>query len=158
MWQRKQTLFLVLAALSAVATWWFPVATYLRGQEVYLFHTRGLFTADGTEVVDAALKAPFHVLFTVIAVALVGCIFMYRNRVRQARFVRSTYLVTLGTIAFLFITDNSIATYLELATVKVIDSYGVSFFLPMITLVFSLAAERAIKSDEALVRSTDRLR
>ena len=158
MWQRKQTLFLVLAAFSAVATWWFPVSSYQRGQELFLFRTTGLYMTDGTEVVDAALKVPFNVVFTVIAVALLGCIFVYANRARQARFVRSTYLVTLGAIAFLFITDNSIAAFLEEGSGHVNSSYGLSFFLPLATLVFSFLAERSIKSDEALVRSADRLR
>lgn len=158
MWQRKQTVFLVLAALSAVATWWFPVATYLRGQDLFRFSTTGLYKADGTEVVDVALKVPFSVLFTVIAVALVACIFFYANRPRQARFVRGTYLITLGAIAFLFITDNSISSFLEDGVGRMSSSYGVSFFLPLATLLFSILAERAIRADEALVRNADRLR
>jgi hypothetical protein len=37
-------------------------------------------------------------------------------------------------------------------------SYGLSFVLPIVALVLSFMAERAIKADEELVRSADRLR
>jgi hypothetical protein len=64
----------------------------------------------------------------------------------------------LGAIAFLFITDNSISSFLEDGVGRVSSSYGVSFFLPLATLLFSFLAERAIRADEALVRNADRLR
>ncbi|MBL7955618.1 MAG: DUF4293 domain-containing protein [Flavobacteriales bacterium] len=158
MWQRKQTVFLALAALFALATWFMPVATYDRVQDQFIFWTTGLFTADGTPVTDVGLKVPFNIVLTVLAVALVGCIFFYNNRPRQIRLVRGTYLITLATIAFLFITDNSVQTYLGSGGATAISHYGVSFFLPLGTLIFSFLAERAIKADEELVRSADRLR
>lgn len=158
MWQRKQTVFLALAAILALATWFFPVATHERGQDQYVFRTTGLFTMEGVVVQDVDVKMPFHVVLTVVAAALIGCIFFYGNRPRQLRFVRSTYLVTLAIIAFLFITDNSIQSYMGNGGGSVVSHYGVSFFLPLGTLVFSVLAERSIRGDEALVRSADRLR
>lgn len=157
MWQRKQTVFLALAALLALATWVFPVATYERAQDRFIFRTDGLFDAGGTVVEEVGLKVPFHVVLTVIGVALVGCILLYRNRPRQTRFVRGTYLLTLVVIAFFFITDNSIQTYLEPGG-AVVSHYGASFFFPLGTLVLTFLAERAIRADEELVRSADRLR
>lgn len=158
MWQRKQTVFLVLAALLALSTWFFPVATYERGQDQFIFRTTGLYTAEGTPVIDVDVKAPFNVVLTVVAVALVACIFFFGNRPRQIRFVRSTYLVTLAIIAFLFITDNSIRAYLEGGGAIVVSHYGASFFLPLGMLICSVLAERSIRADEKLVRSADRLR
>lgn len=158
MWQRKQTLFLGVAALLAFATWLFPVATYERGRDQFIFRTTGLFNTDGIEVADAALKMPFNIILTVLGAALVACIFFFSNRLRQIRFVRGTYLITLGTIAFLFITDNSIQSYLGQGGATVVSHYGLSFFLPLGTLILSFLAERAIKADEELVRSADRLR
>ena len=73
------------------------------------------------------------------------------------RFVRGTYLLMLGVIAFLFITDNSMRAYLERSG-EVVSSYGPSFFFPMVVLVLAFLAERGIRKDEELVRSVDRLR
>lgn len=157
MWQRKQTVLLALAALLALATWAFPMATYERVQDHFTFRSTGFFDATGAEVEEVGLKVPFHIVLTVIAVALIACILFFKDRPRQIRFVRGTYLITMATIAFLFITDNSIQTFLEPGG-AVVSHYGVSFFLPLGTLVFSFLAERAIRADEALVRSADRLR
>lgn len=157
MWQRKQTVFLIIAALLAFLTWAFPVATYEQAQNSYAFNTSGLFDAAGQEVEEVGVKVPFHVVLTVIGLALLGFILFYGDRPRQIRFVRGTYLITVAVIAFLFITDNSIRTYLE-QDGAVLRHFGVSFFLPFGTLLFSFLAERAIKADEELVKSADRLR
>jgi uncharacterized membrane protein (UPF0182 family) len=157
MLQRKQSIFLALAALLAFATWVLPITTYQRGEEVFILRTTGLFTGAGIEVPDVDMKVPFAILFTVLGAALAVWIFFYRDRPRQARFVRGTYLAILLVIALLFITDNSVQAYLEQGgTVK--SSYGLSFVAPLVMLVLAFMAERAIKADEALVRSADRLR
>lgn len=158
MWQRKQTIFLLLAALLAFGTWVFPVATYDTAEGSYIFRTSGLFNAAGQAVEEVALKVPFNVVFTVIGAALALFIGFYGNRPRQIRFIRGTYLITLAAIAYLFITDNSIRSYFEDGAAAVVSHYGISFFLPLGTLLFSFLAERAIKADEELVRSADRLR
>lgn len=159
--QRKQSLFLLLAALLAFSTWLFPVATYQRGGELFELRTYGLFTSEGVEVVEEPgrrlVRVPFEAVMTVIGVALAACIFLYRNRQRQGRFVRGTYMVVLGAIAFLFITDRSVTTYLE-QDGRVDAGYGLSFMIPLIVLVLAFMADRAIKADEDLVRSADRLR
>ncbi|MBL7952765.1 MAG: DUF4293 domain-containing protein [Flavobacteriales bacterium] len=157
MWQRKQTVFLVVAALLAFATWAFPVASYEQAQSSYVFRTTGLYDSAGSAMNEVGLKVPFHIVLTLIGAALLAFVFFYSDRPRQIRFVRGTYLLTLATIAFLFITDNSIQTYLE-PSGAVVSHYGTSFFLPLGTLLFSFLAERAIKADEELVRSADRLR
>ena len=157
MWQRKQSVFLALAAILALATWAFPVATYEQVDQTYTFRTSGLFDGVGAEVGEVGLKVPFHVVLTVIGIALLACILFYGNRPRQIRFVRGTYLITLATIAFLFITDNSVRTFLEQGG-AVVSHYGASFYLPLGTLVCSILAERAIRADEELVRGADRLR
>lgn len=155
--QRKQSLFLLLAALLALSTWFFPISTYQRGDAVFELRTTGLFAGDGVEVTDVELRIPFAPVMTVIGIALAACILLYGNRRRQMRFVRGTYMVVLAAIAFLFITDRSVQGYLEKGG-AVQGSYGLSFVLPLIVLVLAFMAERSIKADEELVRSADRLR
>jgi len=157
MLQRKQSLFLLLAALLCFATWLFPVASYDRGSEHFDFRTYGLYAADGTELLDIGVKVPFSILLSVLGVGLLVTIFLYKDRKRQQRFVRSTYLLLLGISVFLFITDNSMRSYLEQGG-DTINHLGVSFFLPIVALVLAFLAERSIKADEDLVRSVDRLR
>ena len=152
--QRKQTLFLLLAALLVLSTWLFPIASYQSTAEIYELMTYGLYTADGIKVKDADLKMPFSILLSLLALALVIAIFMYKNRPRQMRFVRGSYLLMLAIIAFMFITDNSVGAYLEGAE----RTFGLSFVMPLVALVLTVMAERGIRADEKLVRSMDRLR
>jgi hypothetical protein len=60
-------------------------------------------------------------------------------------------------VAFLFITDNSVQAYLEVDG-EVERHFGLSFFAPVVALILAFMAERAIRSDEVLIRSVDRLR
>ncbi len=157
MLQRKQTVFLALAAALSLATWLFPIAEYDRLGEHYVLHTTGFVTPEGTVDPDFSMKVPFSLLHTVLAGVLLVSIFLYRNRARQRAVVRITYMLVLGLIAFQFITENSVSAYLS-QTGAVESSYGLSFFIPLVVLVLTFLAERGIRADEALVRSMDRLR
>ncbi len=158
MLQRKQTLFLLLAAAFALLTLAFPIASYSRGDITgFVFRTTGLFTSEGVEVQDASTRIPFAILIGVLAAALIACVFLYKNRTRQMGFVRGTYMLTLIVIASMFVTDSSISTYLSQGG-KVTTHYGASSLLPLLTLLLAFLAERAIRKDEKLVKSADRLR
>lgn len=157
MLQRKQSLFLLFAALLAFATWLFPIASYERNDGKFELKTTGLMAADGTAVVDVGLRIPFAALLSVIGAGLLFCIFLYKNRARQMRFVRAGFLLILAVVAFMFITDNSVLAYLKVDHV-VENNYGLSFYMPLVMLILIVMAERSIKADEALVRSADRLR
>ncbi len=157
--QRKQTIFLALAALIAFAANLVPFATYtvMGSEQAIEFRTTGLFMADGTPVADASPKVPFVAVFGLLGAVLVVAIFLFKNRPRQARIVRYSYLFALGVLAFAVITDRSVQVYLgQQGEVSV--AYGVAFAAPLVVLVLAFLAERGIRKDEALVKSLDRLR
>jgi hypothetical protein len=155
--QRKQSVFLALAALLAAATWLFPVSTTTNDRAQVVFMTYGLVASDGEALDEAAIKIPFHILLSVVAIALAVSIFLFRNRPRQIRVVRGTYIIVLAVIAFLFISDRSVQAYMA-GSGTFDHTYGISFIAPVIVLILAVLAERAIKADEELVRSMDRLR
>jgi hypothetical protein len=157
MLQRKQTVFLLLAAVCGVLTFLFPVDTFQRGDQAFVFRTTGFFQADGTEVVDASLHVPFGALLAFISAALVVVVFLYRKRSRQLQVLRVVNLLTVGLAVYLFITDNSIRAYLGQGG-HVTNHFGLSAGLPVLMVIFNFLAERGIRKDEALVRSMDRLR
>ncbi len=155
--QRIQTLFLLAAALCGALTFAFPVATYQHDTNEFIFRTTGLFTAEGVEVPDVGLKVPFSLLIGVLAAAYLGCILLFKDRKRQARLVGFLDMLALGLFVYLFITDRSIQGYLGTAT-RLVVNYGASLVLPALMALFGRLAVRAIKKDDALVRSADRLR
>jgi len=160
MLQRKQSLFLALAALLLLSSFLFPVATYQVKGEVYSFRLTGLVDAAGVPVEEATVRMPFHLVMPVLAAVFIVGIFLYRNRPRQIRLVRGASLMVMVLTAFLFITDNSVQAYLKdmAGATEVQAGYGLAFILPPIALILALLAVRAIKADEELVRSADRLR
>ncbi|MBK8498927.1 MAG: DUF4293 domain-containing protein [Flavobacteriales bacterium] len=157
MLQRVQTLFLLGAGACAGLTWFFPVRSWALGDSEVRFMTFGLFTGEGVEVVDIGLPLPYHLVHTLLAVAFIVSMFLHRNRPRQARVVRGIWLMALLIGVMQFISCNSIDAYYA-EGVKAQASYGASFFLPMGSLLLAILAERAIRKDEELVRSADRLR
>lgn len=153
--QRIQSAFLFMAALSSGATWLFPVRSWSQGDPEVRFLTTGLETADGAAVQDIGLPIPYAVLHSVVALVMLAAIFLYANRKRQARLVRGGWMVALLTGVLQFISCNSIDAYLGTGAQ---GQYGASFFLPAAVILFGNLAERAIRKDEELVRSADRLR
>ncbi len=155
--QRKQTLFLAIAALLCAATWLFPISNFQRGQESYVFATHGFIGPDGILLDDPVPIAPLHILNSILAVAFMVTIFLYGNRQRQMRVISGMYILMLAVIGSTFIIDNSFNAFLS-SDGAVAHSHGASYFLPLLALVFAVLAHRSIKADDALVKSMDRLR
>lgn len=154
MLQRIQSVFLGLAAVASALTWLFPVRVWRMGDSAVTMGTSRLVNGEGMPIADAALPIPYSVLHTVVAVVMVVAIFLYRDRLRQARVVRGGWLVALLAAGLQFISCNSADAYFGGAEGR----YGLSFGLPLVVVVLGILAERAIRRDEALVRSADRLR
>lgn len=156
--QRKQTLFLLLAVACALLTFIFPIARYGEmGQVDHIYRTTGVVTSEGVPVTDFEPKFPMYPVFVLIAAVLLVSIFFFSRRMRQALIVRSSYLIILVAEYLMFSQHISIASYLGSGK-HLQSTFGVSMFLPIGTLMFAVLAERAIRKDEELVKSTDRLR
>lgn len=157
MLQRKQSLYLLIAVLAVVAMNFLPLANYGGGADRVVFRTAGLFHADGSLVEEAQPRIPFQALSAALGLMLAVSIFLFKNRPRQARVVRATWLISGGLWGGLFVAHRSIAGWMSQPGGEG-GTLGVAFFLPLVVLVCAVLAERAIKADEALIRSVDRLR
>lgn len=158
MFQRKQTLFLLLGAAVALLTFLWPAVTYTVSDSDahYAYMTQGVLK-NGMEVTDFSLKMPVWSFYLLIAGVLLVGTFFYKNRPRQMRVVRSVYILTLLTAFALFSQHLSISSYLGKG--KHLDaSYGITMFLPLLIIACVFMALRGIKHDEDLVKSADRLR
>lgn len=157
--QRKQTLFLALAALCVGLMFLFPIATYEVPDQV----EKVVFGIAGTTVGgQPALFAPdpivpLHAVAGLAMAALIGVIFLYKQRIRQVRFANFGYMLLLGLFAAVFMSERSMQALMA-AKGSTPGTYDLSYFLPLPALVFVFLAVRAIRADEALVKSADRLR
>lgn len=155
--QRIQTLFLVLALISGVLVFFFPLANYYHE----LYGNYKLFVTD-LKSMDPDPKITTSIWFTsplwVIAGASVILtlisVFLYKNRLTQLKLVAFTILLNISFVVLVFIIYSNKITGLT----QIEPSYQIGIFFPLITLVFLILANRFIRKDEALVKSADRLR
>lgn len=153
MWQRKQTIFLVVAVILTVVT---------LSMQIGSFQTAGVSVAKVFNLwfTDSLGKHHFDVwpLFAILLpTAALGSytIFIYHNRKAQALFCALNALLIVGWYVCFFVVSQMVSD----------KSWGAADFKPMwpavlpaVALILYLMARRAILADEKLVRSLDRIR
>jgi LPXTG-motif cell wall-anchored protein len=148
--QRVQSLHLLLAALVQLL---FATGTYFTYQMKnisYCVTGSGVFNSSG-EKTGGDMKT----LILGIGISLLALIsiFLFKNRKQQIKLSKICGLLTMAEIVFVII---SYVTIKELPVNNFSIGY-VNFILPISTLLFFLSA-KAIKKDDELVRSVDRIR
>ena len=134
--QRIQTLFLLIVALLVgVLPFFLNLWVEVGGKEVY-----------------AQDEVMVSLVFYVSAVLAVVSILMYKKR--QNQFVVNR----LNMILNLFLLGFFVYRSLSLSGETVVSEKGIGMLIPVFSIVFLVLANRAIKKDEDLVKSVDRLR
>lgn len=155
MWQRIQTVFLVIAILSLIAAIIFPIWLYQdpTGQihKLFAFH----YTKTGTD--GQAITEYFpYVVTAILAIAAITIsiieIGKYKDRVLQMKLGALNSLFLAGTIASAFIFSNQFVKTFEGG------QFGLGLWLPGVAVVCNLVANRFIRRDEKIVRNSNRLR
>lgn len=139
--QRIQTLWLLIVALTAFATY---TLTLYVGTLV-----------DGTEK-QFLLADDFALVLVIIPLGILAmvCLFLFRNRKLQFRLSVLGVVLSIGFIALEYFRvegfkrDNLIQS----------GSYQLGALLPIVMVLFFFLAARGIRRDEKLVKSMDRLR
>jgi hypothetical protein len=148
--QRIQSLFLLLAALIAVALFFIPseLIIFTKSNELMYAYTMNPFgVPQGTSAIIYGLFIANLGVFLFSMVA----IFQYKNRKRQMKTSRGVLILSVIQMGQLFAFTLYRADFHE----KV---YTWAAFLPVGSIVFVLLAGIFIKKDEDLVRSADRIR
>jgi hypothetical protein len=154
MWQRIQTVFLVIAIISLVLSIFFPIWMYNDplGQQHKLFPLHYTVTENNAPNVDYwpyAVTAILSVAAITIAIVEIG---KFKDRVLQMKLGALNSLFMAGAIASAVIFSNQLVkTYNG-------GSYGLALWLPGVAVLCNLLANRFIRRDEKLVRESDRLR
>jgi hypothetical protein len=136
MLQRIQSVYLILAAGNALGL-------------IFLFHL--WITNDGATVF-AKNELPILAAFVVSGILALVSILMFKNR--KLQFV----LGRLNIILNFFLLGFFVYLSLNISGETVVSEKGIGMFLPIISIVFLALANKAIKKDEDLVKSVDRLR
>ena len=157
--QRIQTLYLTLVVILGTLLCFFSPVSFLSPEDAE--NIRQLeFSFIGIKDVTAAEPSPvlmntvsLSIISVVIPLIALVNIFLYRRRILQARINIISVVLCLGWYGVL-------AVYVWFAVMN----FGVEWYItpwaaiPLVNLVLTLMATRAILKDEALVRAADRLR
>jgi hypothetical protein len=158
MLQRIQSIFLLLAFLATTASFFYPLAgiyTELSTYKFYVYELKNMVPGEASKF-SFMTTFPLLLLNILTGALSVICIFLYKNRVLQAKLVRLAILLDIALIALVFFVYANIIERNLFATPEYLDEAGIYF--PLISLIFLILANRSIMKDEKLVRSMDRLR
>jgi hypothetical protein len=156
--QRIQTIYLILVALLTAATTFFKLAIYTLNDELLFSYTiYSIIPADGSESMQAGNWLPQSLILTTVMLLSLFTITRYKNRKLQLKLGAVIYLLLAAFIISSYFSIMNMANLLELGSdVKTI--YHIGFYLPIAAVSFQFLANRAIKKDEELVKSVERLR
>ena len=160
--QRRQTVYMLLAAIVSALLFFMPLASFNADGNVMRFTIFGIQNPIETISLSMTYTWPLVALTVLMTIAPLVTIFLYKKRELQVRLCRIDMLMTIVFIGLVFL-------YYEKDLTKVIaavegDEYqlDVAYFfgmaLPLLGLVFEILAIRGIKKDIELLKSIDRLR
>ncbi|TVZ55806.1 uncharacterized protein DUF4293 [Lutibacter sp. Hel_I_33_5] len=141
--QRIQSIYLILASAVAgglifVCNLWSSLTTNVFA--IDLFNESEL------------LKKIIPVLFIVSAIISFCTIFLFKNR--QLQFVLGRIVILIN----FFLLGILVYVSLTLSGEAAVSKKGIGMFLPLVVVLLLVLANKAIKKDEDLVKSVDRLR
>ncbi|MCR5129968.1 MAG: DUF4293 domain-containing protein [Prevotella sp.] len=152
--QRKQTIYLLLAAIVSIVCLCLPLGSITleaMGIEPVLYNLALAQPLNNGVQYDYSYAPLFGVLVLTIILEVVA-IFMYKNRPRQSRICTlniALLLVWMG--IFLYY------KYISLVPIGVLEQ-TVGSYLPFVAAVLNYLAFKGIRADERLVRAADRIR
>lgn len=137
--QRIQTVWLLLAVLVMAGIFYFPIYKFPEGTDLTI----------GNNYLAIALTG-LSIILSLVA------IFSFKNRKSQVSLCWVNILVCLALLAWLF---YSVSAGQSLpAGTNTGGYYWVGAFLPLIAVILLFMARGAIRKDEKLIKSMDRLR
>lgn len=157
MWQRVQTVFLLILIISLIASIFLPIWAVQdeTGKSNVLYALHYSVREEGTN--GTALVAsylPYSLTAFLLAAAITIAVIeirQYKNRVLQMK---------LGALNSLFIAGSMVAAFYFANELRATHGgvFGFGLWLPGVAVVCNLLANQFIRKDERIVRDSERLR
>lgn len=156
MLQRKQSLFLIMAALCGVAIYFFPLVSFLSDLNYFKLYVYEFKNMSPNQEVEFGIMAiiPLIAITAGIIFLSLFTILKYKNRILQVRLTRFTMLLTIFFVAGVFFLYPRLAE----KHISAEPVFEIGAYLPIGILLFLYLANIFILKDEKLIRSVDRLR
>ena len=159
--QRIQTVYLSGVVILCTLMFVFPFGEIQVSGSTYILDALGLHHYENgsvTEMLTTLQKLIITLLVIVVLVVALVSVFMFRKRSTQITLCKLNILLLAGLIF-------TVSYYLDkgLSMIAAFDpeseiNYKVGIAFPMVSIILTFLASRAIKKDEQLVRAADRVR
>lgn len=157
--QRIQTVYLLLAVVFSVCCLSLSIGTFTTGEgmDTSVFREYNLCIARAEGSHDFSVWPMFAILLMSAASGLYS-IFMYNNRIAQARFCVFNTLLIAGWYIVYFVFSRIYIGTEESSSLFKDFSFEIPAVFPMISAVMYLLARKAVMADEKLIKAADRIR
>ena len=145
----------MLASLALFALFLFPLVhnVYVDGKPITLMVT-GVFQDINGQQTHTQFFVALTIATVIVGLVPLFIIFQFRNRKQQINFCYLALLLIIGYSFWMAQTAKQVMGSIQIDT----HNWGIGLLLSSISIVFLLLAASAIKRDEKLVKSADRLR
>lgn len=153
MWQRIQTLFLVLVVISMAVSIFLPIWKITEGAKELQLYPLHFTTIENSE--RNTVYFPYSITAILMAAAATIAIMTikrYDNRMTQIK------LGTLNSLILMCVMISVVLFYNNVTKQYGYGRYGLSIWIPFVGVFFNWLALRFIRKDEKMVRDSDRLR
>jgi len=158
MLQRIQTVYISLAAIASFLLFFFPLASFYHEEYGnYNFYIIGMqsMDPDPNAVFSKWFTAPLVFIIILSILLDIATILFFKKRYLQIRLIAFSGLLL---IVFLMIVFFFYAARIK-ESIHIEPEYKMfGMMLPLVSLVLLILANYAIRKDEAMVKSADRLR
>ncbi len=148
--QRIQSLYLFISFGLILSLFFIPFAELIdKSGETFLFLYRGL--ESGGKMIFVIY--PVAILTAIIAFVNLITIFLFKRRMLQIRLIVFNMICMLGLVGLVFYSIHN-----QEEALNAVVGYNIVNAFPLVAFVFNFMAMRAIRKDENLIRSMDRIR
>ncbi len=155
--QRIQSVWLLLSGLVLTTLFLFPYVSYIDlvglGKQIYV---SGIYTSVNNESVKQESFILQSIVAVFIAIMPIVLIFLFKDRKRQIKFIYLQLVLIVLFAVWMYVSANNVLSannqYLSA------NNIGIGFFLLPVSIIFLSMALGAIRGDEKLIKSADRLR
>ncbi len=162
--QRIQTLYLAGATILLLFWFFSPLATFFVGGQEFSFGIMGFSTLSNSAESISIRTWPLLLLTALTTFISVGTIFLYKRRMIQIRLCIFNFVALIGLVGLLAYFVFQVKIAFENAAqnsptaIAVASKFSYVDVFPLVAALLTFMALRRIASDEAMVRSMDRLR
>ena len=155
--QRIQTIYILLFTIILFSALFFPFAIVSNGHDIY-----SLYPASGWEFNNGEIdlgNSSYYIGYLVAVSFSILMLVNFKKRAKQLKYGKICYLIVVITLVYMLINVNNKSQILvedEVSNLSIVFSFSMYMLIASLPIMF--LANRAIKKDENLVKSLDRLR